>query len=380
MNLCGKYRLSDHQRFDRIWGRSDPSIESYVKYDKRLHINRIMNKDLTTSEVARLNILNNRYALDEIQKSIGLKGVLFEGEYKLIKKQVAAFFEISERSINTCLKENSEELKKNGYVVLTGKRLKDFKLAFSKSSDQEVNFLIKSNQLGVFNFRAFLNIAMLLAKSDRAKEIRSLILDIVLDAINKRTGGGTKYINQRDEDFIITLLQNADYHKELVYALRDYVDMGKIKYITYNNKVYKSIFKEDADEYRKILKLELSENERGTMYSEVLDLIASYEAGFADELKQKSIEIGRKLTPEEADKIYANFESRRLWLPLVNKARTKMASRDLCFRDALHHNLQEYIDSVPPEDFDRFIGERSMDLQVRLEKYIDALVRLKNRE
>lgn len=25
MNLCGKYRLSDHQRFDRIWGRSDPS-------------------------------------------------------------------------------------------------------------------------------------------------------------------------------------------------------------------------------------------------------------------------------------------------------------------------------------------------------------------
>ena len=25
MNLCGKYRLSDHQRFDRIWSRSDPS-------------------------------------------------------------------------------------------------------------------------------------------------------------------------------------------------------------------------------------------------------------------------------------------------------------------------------------------------------------------
>lgn len=25
MNLCGKYRLSEHQRFDKIWGRSDPS-------------------------------------------------------------------------------------------------------------------------------------------------------------------------------------------------------------------------------------------------------------------------------------------------------------------------------------------------------------------
>ena len=25
MNLCGKYRLYEHQRFDKMWGRSDPS-------------------------------------------------------------------------------------------------------------------------------------------------------------------------------------------------------------------------------------------------------------------------------------------------------------------------------------------------------------------
>ena len=45
-----------------------------------------MKKDLTASGVARQNILNNRYALEEIQKAIGLKGVLFEGEYKFTKK------------------------------------------------------------------------------------------------------------------------------------------------------------------------------------------------------------------------------------------------------------------------------------------------------
>lgn len=57
-----------------------------------------------------------------------------------------------------------------------------------------------------------------------------------------------------------------------------------------------------------------------------------------------------------------------------------MASRDLCFREALHQNLREYIGSVPLDDFDRFIGDRSMELSERLEHYIAALKRLKERD
>ena len=57
-----------------------------------------------------------------------------------------------------------------------------------------------------------------------------------------------------------------------------------------------------------------------------------------------------------------------------------MASRDLCFRDALHANLTEYIGAVSAEDFDRFIGDKSMELSQRLETYIEALKRLKNRD
>ena len=70
---------------------------------------------------------------------------------------------------------------------------------------------------------------MLLSKSERAREVRSLVLDVVIDTINKRTGGNTKYINQRDEDFVFNLLNNRDYHKEMVLALRDCVDLGNIK-------------------------------------------------------------------------------------------------------------------------------------------------------
>jgi hypothetical protein len=337
-------------------------------------------KNLTTSEIARQNVLNNKYALEEVNNAIGLRGVVFEGELKFTKQQLISFFEVTNRTIYNCLSNNEQELRKNGYDVIEGNRLRNFKLAISGDAHSEVNFTIKTHKLGIFNFRAFINLAMLLTKSERAREIRSLVLDIVIDTINKRTGGNTKYINQRDEDFVFNLLNNKDYHKEMVFALRDCVDLGNIKYLLYNDKVYRSIFKEDADEYRKVLKLSNEDDERHTMYSEILDLIASYEAGFADELRKEYVRLGRKLSQTETDLLYTKFEQQRLWVPLVNKARSKMASRDLCFRDALHTNLTEYIDAVSADDFERFIGDKSMELSKRLENYIEALKRLKDRD
>lgn len=44
---------------------------------------------------------------------------------------------------------------------------------------------------------------MLLTESERARMLRQTILDIVIDTINQRAGVSTKYINQRDEDFIL---------------------------------------------------------------------------------------------------------------------------------------------------------------------------------
>jgi len=339
-----------------------------------------MDKKLTNSGVTRQNILNNRYAVQEIQQAIGLHGVLFEQELRFTKRQIADFFEISERTVSAYLEKYEKELVRNGYVVLRGKKLIDYKLVHAKTFGKEVDFLTKTTVLGVFNFRAFLDLAMLLTDSDKAKKLRGLILDIVIDTINKRTGGGTKYINQREEDFIVNLLNGEDYRKEFTDALRDYVEMGKFKYIIYTDKVYKSIFKENAKEYRRILKLETKENIRHTMYSEVLDIISSYEAGFADVLKNEFERLGRKLTPHETDLFFVSFENQRLWEPLREKARVKMASRDMCFRNAIHENIKEYIGSVSSDDFDKFLGEKSMELDKRLDEYKDVLKRLKERE
>jgi len=337
-------------------------------------------KDLTNTAITRQNILNNPFAVAEIQQAVGIKGVLFENEYKFVKRQIAEFFEVTERTINNCLMKNKEELTKNGYEVLSGNRLIDFMLVSSREFGRETDFPTKFTVLGIFNFRAFLNIGMLLSDSNKARELRSLMLDIVIDTINKRTGGSTKFINQRDGDFLVNFLRGDDYRKQFTDALHDCVDMGNFKYMVFTDKIYRSIFKENAAEYRRILKMEKEENVRNTMYSEVLDIISSYEAGFAEYLRIESEQLGRMLTATEADKLFSRFEKQKLWEPLREKARNKMASRDLCFRDALHRNLEEYVNAVPQSDFERFLGEKSMELDKRLEEYKDALKRLKERE
>lgn len=49
---------------------------------------------------------------------------------------------------------------------------------------------------------------MLLTESEKAKQLRTRILDIVIATINRRAGGGTKYINWRDRDYLPTTIKS----------------------------------------------------------------------------------------------------------------------------------------------------------------------------
>lgn len=55
---------------------------------------------------------------------------------------------------------------------------------------------------------------MLLVESESAKFLRSKILDIVINTINEKTGGNTKYINQRDSDSLTSAIKEPKYRKE----------------------------------------------------------------------------------------------------------------------------------------------------------------------
>lgn len=334
--------------------------------------------NLTISNIERQNILNNKYAVAKIQETLGFVGMEFEGEYRFTKKMVADFFEVEERTIERYLEQFSEELTANGYVLCKGKRLKELKLQFAPV----INVGSKTTQLGLFNFRAFLNLGMLIAESEKARQLRSVILDIVIATINEKTGGGTKYINRRDVNYIPAAITEENYRKNLTSAISQYVDgHPTYKYAQITDYIYKAVFKENAKEYREVLRLDSKDNVRHTLYAEVLLVISSFENGVGAAICERFKENGdRMLCIEEVEEIVNELAEHPMQKPYLNDARTKMASRDYSFREAYHGNIAEYLQAVTPEEFERFIGDQSIDFDHILAENKDVLKRLKQAE
>lgn len=335
-------------------------------------------KDLTISNIERQNVLNNRFAVSKVQEHLDIEGMLFEGEYRFTKKMVADFYEVEERTIERYLEKHSDELAANGYVLCKGKHLKKLKLQFAPV----INVGSKTTQLGLFNFRSFLDIGMLLTESEKAKKVRSLILDFVITTINEKTGGGTKYINRRDVHYLPAAITEENYRKNLTSAINQYVDgHPTYKYPQITDFIYKAVFKENAKEYREVLKLDSKDNVRHTLYSEVLLVISSFENGVGAALSERFKENGgRLLTIDEVERIVNELAEHPMQKPYLNDARTKMASRDFSFRDAYHGNIADYLQAVTPEEFERFIGDQSIDFDRILADNKDVLKRLKQAE
>lgn len=336
--------------------------------------------DLTVSNIERQNVLNNRYAVDALQENLGFTGMLFEGEYRFTKKMVADFYEVDLSTIDRYLSQYAQELKHNGYVLSKGKQLKEFKLQFA----HVINEASKTTQLGLFNFRAVLNMGMLLTESEKAKRVRARILDIVISTINSKAGGGTKYINTRDIDFLPAAIEEDNYRKNFTTAVGRCVQGHKnFKYAQITDLIYQAVFKEKAKEYKTLLKLETKDNLRKTLYAEVLRCISSFEngIGFAIEAEYKA-NGGEQLSLDRVKELITEQEQSPAMQPFIYDARSKMASRDVAFRDVFHNNIAGYLRAVTPEEFDRFIGDKSIDFDdiMQLPENKEVLKRLKQAE
>lgn len=334
-------------------------------------------KDLTVSNIERQNVLNNRFAIDEIQKHLEITGMLFEGEYRFTKKMVAEYYGVEERTIERYLTKYSDELSANGYVLCKGKSLKDLRLQFAPV----INVGSKTTQIGLFNFRAFLNLGMLLTESEKAKSLRSMILDFVIATIHEKTGGGTKFINRRDINYIPVAITEENYRKNLTSAISQYVQGHPTnKYAQVTDLIYQAVFKENAREYRKILRLDSKDSVRHTLYAEVLLVISSFENGVGAAIREKAQIKNAPITLEEVEEIVVQLSESPMQQPYLADARSKMASRDLSFRDAYHESIAEYLRAVTPDEFERFIGDQSIDFDRILESNKDVLKRLKQAE
>lgn len=172
--------------------------------------------DLTTSQLDRQNILNNSIALKEIERELSnyTGGTIWKNQTWFTKEYLANFFKVDIRTIERIVESHSQELTLNGYKILTGEELASYKLT-------DINVGQTSRNLAIFSFRSFLNVAMLLQNSPIAKELRSQILDIVIDVLTEKAGGHRTYINQRDPNFLPAAFTTEKIRHELLHIIND---------------------------------------------------------------------------------------------------------------------------------------------------------------
>ena len=319
------------------------------------------------------NVLNNDIAIQGIKQYYGFDNIYFTNQ------QIADFYEVDLRTIERLIETHKEELIRNDLQILKGQKFKAFKNGNPDFFATDIFVGSKVTQLTVSTFRTVLNFAMFLKNSEKATEVRVKILDITMKVLKEKTKGNTKFINQRDAEYLKSAYSENNARKAFTNALNIYVDMNQYKYAFFTDEIYKVIFKENSKEYRNVLNLDKRDKARDTMYSEVLRVIASFETGFAHELEKASNRLDRKLAKRECIEILTNLATHPLYLPFLEDARTKMASRDFDFRDAYHKNLKEYIANVSQDDYEKFLGEKSANMEYHIAEHIAVFERLKDK-
>ena len=91
------------------------------------------------------------------------------------REMTASFFEVDIRTISRYIDQYNDELVENGYEVLKGKRLKEFKET-AQIFGKDINVPTKTTVLGIFDFRSFLNLSMLLSESEKARALLRISL------------------------------------------------------------------------------------------------------------------------------------------------------------------------------------------------------------
>lgn len=141
--------------------------------------------DILEKEELRQEILNNNKSLDIMDKYKTIT-TINNMEYETLDK-VAEYFEVDYDCIKILIQRNKKELINNGLLILNGSKTREILVGNNLFPTNYRGYFIadnrkfanKSNTL--VNKRCFLNMAMLLRDSTIAQEIRSKMLDIILN-------------------------------------------------------------------------------------------------------------------------------------------------------------------------------------------------------
>lgn len=180
-----------------------------------------MKKSLTSSPSDRQEILDTEEVLQYIQDNITILGTPYQDDFYLTLDDAASYFEVDVTIIQDYTVRYQEELSQNGFTVFRDESLADF-LKVSRNIDPS------TQELSVFTFKAFLDLAFLLPDNEKASHLRCLALGVMTDVINLDIGGGAIYLRNDGEPSLpptdapensieYIMLKNQDVLKRLHY-------------------------------------------------------------------------------------------------------------------------------------------------------------------
>ena len=194
---------------------------------------------LTESKTMREEYIKEEY-FDVLDK---IKAIPYMTKDMVVSvEQVANYYEVSKKAIETVLLRHRDELENDGIQVLKGEEFKSFKQQVCDLHG-EGNKIIsnKTRNLTIMTKRAMLRIGMLLTTSPIAKLVRNYLLD----SEETLTQEQRKWIAKREAGIID--------RKRMTTAISNYVPNTPHKrftYPNYTNLIYKCIFNKTAKQMR----------------------------------------------------------------------------------------------------------------------------------
>lgn len=132
----------------------------------------VVNQELRNDMIARVEVLEQ------------VKEILTLGTTEFVTVELAAnYYEIPKKTMESCIKENRQELESDGLTLYKHKEVKEMLESVENTKNLKLQgFKIPPRGLILIPKRALLRIGMLLRDSKIAKEVRTRLLDIVHDA------------------------------------------------------------------------------------------------------------------------------------------------------------------------------------------------------
>ncbi|CAG7839967.1 hypothetical protein CLOHAE12215_01383 [Clostridium haemolyticum] len=229
-------------------------------------INKSINKNeviLTESKTMREEFIKNVDILDKIKVIPYLTN-----DMVVSIEQVANYYEITKKAIETIVKRHRDELEDDGIMVLKGEQLKDFNNKVCDLHGEGYKINNKTRAFTIMTKRAMLRIGMLLTTSSIAKEVRSYLLNL------------EEIATQEQKEWAIKREAGKIERKRMTTAIKDYIPdtpHKKFAYPNYTNMIYKILFNKKASELRKVKNVENNDLLRDSFKKEELKLVSEAE-------------------------------------------------------------------------------------------------------